>query len=109
MAKDTGRKWRNIRVICVNASQRAAANARCLAFTPSWGPDFFSIPLFNKTSHNIQEYAADVVLTDDMMVQLATIPNNILKAQDIETPTTKAKGSARVKEVAAKRNLDTSA
>jgi hypothetical protein len=103
MAKNT-RKWKHIRIVVVAANKRDDANARCVAF--GWGPNFFSIQLYNKTGHNIQEYAADVVLTDAMLVQLNTIPTSVLKKADIETPTTKAKGQARLKEIAKKRNVD---
>lgn len=103
MAKNTRRKWRNTRIICVAKAKRDAANTAVLAF--GWGPDFFSIPLYHKTNGQIQEYAADVVLTDAMLVQLATLPNSVLKPADIETPTTKAKGKGRLKEIAEKRNL----
>jgi hypothetical protein len=104
MAKDTARKWKHRRVIVVAANKCADANAWCAAFR--WGPGFFSIPLYNKTGHNIQNYAADVVLTDAMLVLLNTIPTSVLKKSDIETPTTKAKGDAKLKEIAAKRNVD---
>ena len=105
MAKDTARKWKHRRVIVVAANKRDDANARCAAF--GWGPDFFSIPFYNKSDHEVKEYGADVVLTDAMLVQLNTIPTSVLKKADIETPTTKAKGNASVKEIAQKRNVDT--
>ena len=104
MAKDTGRKWRNRRIICVQASKRAAANIAVAAF--GWGPDFFSIPLKNKTSHVVQEYAADCVLTDEMVSKLQTLQPSILQPNAIEIPGTTQKGSARLLEVAARRNLD---
>ena len=106
MAKDTRRKWKNTRIICIAKAKRDDANAAVQAFTPPWGPGFFSVPYFNKSNNQIQEYAADCVLTDAMLVQLATIPNSILKPQDVETPTTKVKGKGRLKEIAAKRNVD---
>ena len=104
MAKDTARKWRNRRIICVLASRRAAANAAVAGFR--WGPDFFSVPLYNPASTVVKEYAADVVLTNAMLAQLATLPASILLPVDIETPTTKAKGKARLREIATKRNVD---
>ncbi len=106
MAKDTRRKWKHQRIICVAKAKRDAANAAVLAFTPSWGPGFFNVPYYNKSNNQIQEYAADVVLTDAMLVQLSTIPNSILKPQDIEIPTTKVKGKSRLKKIADKRNVN---
>ena len=106
MPRDTARRWKHRRVICVAANKRDEANAIVLGFKPSWGPDFFSIPFANKVGGAIKEFAADVVLSDEMLAQLATLPASVLKPADIETPKTKVKGKARLQEVADKRNVD---
>lgn len=99
------RKWKNRRVICVAANKRDAANSAVAAF--GWGPDFFSIPLYNPADKKIKEYAAEVVLTDEMLVQLATLHPSTLKPADIETPNTTANGKAKLKEIATKRGVET--
>ena len=90
-------------MICVLAPRRAAANNAVAAF--GWGPDFFSIPLYNPIGGQIKEYAADVVLTAEMLARLATLPANILLPPDIMTPATTAKGQARLKEIANARGV----
>ena len=104
MPRDTARRWKHRRIICVATAKRDAANAAVAAF--GWGPDFFSIPFRNKIGGAIKEYTADVVLTSEMLVKLSMLPNSILNPSDVETPTTKTKGKARLKEIADKRGVD---
>lgn len=89
--------------MCVLAPRRAAANNAVAAF--GWGPDFFSIPLYNPTGGQIKEYAADVVLTAEMLLLLEALPANILLPPDIMIPVTAAKGQARLKEIATVRGV----
>lgn len=98
------RKWKHHVCPCVPKAKQAAANAAIATWGEEWGPNFFSIPLRNPGGQ-IVEYTADVVLNDTMLAKLKTLPANVLRPQDIEVPTTTAKGQARLKEIATKRNL----
>ena len=108
MAKDTRKKWKHRRVLTITAAKRDAANVETVKW--GWGPDFFSIPLHEKTGlKNVKEYGADVVLTDEMLAKLQTLPPVIKNALAIEIPTTTARGSAKLKEIAAKREVEVKA
>lgn len=104
MAKDTGRKWRNRLVIVCAKNRVADANAAIASW--GWGPEFFGVPFRSKTDGTVKEYAADVVLSDEMLAKLHTLVPGILKLSDFEKPATKAKGSAPLKEIALKRDVN---
>jgi len=98
-------RYRNRIYPVIAAAKRDAANAEIARWGPEWGKDFFSIPLYGGDK-KVKEYAADCVLTDEQLAKLKTLPNSVLNPQDIEVPTTKDKGKAKLKEIAAKRNVE---